>query len=199
MFGSCYKYTKNKSEVTIYSDKIRAILFVLSLFMVPTATLFIPGLSFETQSTIFVLSSVLIFLILIPVYKYSETIPLLAINKEGIRPILDKKNLINLNSKIIKWENIKEIFVYKPPLSYITDVTENSQNGKQAGFRYLGINLKNHNETDINSAQTIISPKVRTMIPYLSNNIDIPLTSAHPFQKGLIKVLTHYYEKNINL
>jgi len=45
--------------------------------------------------------------------------------------------------------------------------------------------------------QNPVVSKLKVMLPY-SNNIDIPLTGAHPFHKGLIKQLNYFHQKHLN-
>ncbi len=115
-------------------------------------------------------------------YKHYEKFPLLTINKHGITPTRTKEGYIDFNAKLIPWENIKEIFVCKPPFT----------NKKKAGYRYLGINLTQQNE----KAYTKIFSKVK-VVTIGSNDKDIPLFVFHPFQKGFIKCLNFYYAQHL--
>ena len=187
MFGSCYKQNIDKNAVTVYTDNFRVIIFIAIFFMLPIGILLIPNITIYVKFLFFISSSIFTITTIKVLFKYTKKIPLFIISKEGIRPILTKNGFVNPNSKLIKWDNIDKIFIYKAPYSYT------NQNIEESGFRYLGIKLINKNET-IKTTQPKISPKVTKLIPY-SNDLDFPLTAAHPFQKGIIKWLNNYCQQ----
>jgi len=53
MFGSCYKYNKDKNAVTVYSDNIRAGLLFSLFFVIPLGVFLIPNLTPIVKLAIF--------------------------------------------------------------------------------------------------------------------------------------------------
>jgi len=193
MFGFCYKIKKDKSKVTVYTDNIRAIMLMAVFFTLPFGLFFIYSLSLEVRQFLFVFSILCIALMFggANLYRYLRKIPLFSISEEGIKPILTRKGL-NLNAKVIRWDTIDKVFVYQPVSPYNIKETQKLD---EPGFRYLGITLIFPDESNLNKVHhPMVVPTLQTLPPY-SHDIDISLTMAHPFQKGLVKWLSYYCQQ----
>lgn len=183
----CYKKNTQENSVTVYSDIIRGIFFVASLCLLPFGVFIIPYFALHTKVIALALYSLFLYFFLKEHWHiFVQRIPLFIVSNDGIKPILDENGDLDFDAPIIKWEDIAEIFVYKAPYKYETEHTQD------AGFRYLGIKLRKQHDAGsgrVNYSNVI--PTVQVMVPYL-NDKDIPLTMAHPFQRGLISWLNHY-------
>lgn len=190
MFGLCYKNNKKERTVTVYSDILSAIIFVAFMCILPFGIFFIPYFSLLTKCALFAIFSAFLYFFLNDFWHLlTQKIPLLLISNEGIKPILTKDGDLDLEAPLIKWDDIAEIFIYKAPYLYSVEHTA------EAGFRYIGIKLRNKEQANSEHMKhPIVIPSVQVIIPY-SNDRDIPLTSAHPFTRGLIKWLNHYRQQ----
>jgi len=79
MFGSCYKQNDDKSAVTVYTDNIRAILFIAMFFIIPIGMLFIPKITPYFKLYLFIFSSLFAIIFINLFYKYIEKTPLFII------------------------------------------------------------------------------------------------------------------------
>jgi hypothetical protein len=190
MFGFCYKNNKKESALTIYSDNLSTMMLIIFMCLVPFITLLIPWFGLYTKCILSAVAAVCIYLPFGSIwYKVTQKTPLLILSKQGIKPILTRGMQVDPNASLIAWDNVAKVFVYKAPFSY------GMENTGDAGFRYIGIKLLDKNGADAGHAhESIVIQTVQTMIPY-SNDIDIPLTIAHPFTKKLIKQLNYYYKQ----